>query len=89
MAHVVFTANLRRHVDCPEVDVDGGTVREVLERLFAERPAIRGYVLDDQGALRKHMAVFVDGERIRDRTHLAVAVRPESRIHVVQALSGG
>lgn len=89
MASVVFTANLKRHVDCPDVEHEGATVREVLDRVFAERPMLRGYVVDERGALRKHMIVFVDGEPIRDRDGLGDPVGERSKIYVMQALSGG
>ena len=89
MAKIVFTANVQRHVACPQADAAGRTVREVLENAFAENPEARSYVLDDQSALRKHMAVFVDGKRIRDRVGLSDAVTETSTIHVFQALSGG
>jgi len=89
MARVIFTANIQRHVMCPQADVSGGTVRDVLDHVFAENPQARGYVLDDQAALRKHITVFVDGKMIRDRTRLADAVSETSTIHVFQALSGG
>jgi molybdopterin converting factor small subunit len=89
MAKIVFTANVQRHVACPQADAAGRTVREVLENAFAENPEARSYVLDDQAALRKHMAVFVDGKRIRDRVGLSDAVTETSTIHVFQALSGG
>jgi hypothetical protein len=46
-------------------------------------------VLDDQSALRKHMAVFVDGTIIRDRIGLSDPVTETSTIHVFQSLSGG
>jgi sulfur-carrier protein len=89
MAKVVFTPNVQRHVGCPAAEAAGQTVREVLENVFAGNPLARGYVLDDQSALRKHMAIFVDGRMIRDRTRLADAVAATSTIHVFQALSGG
>lgn len=89
MAKVVFTANLKRHVDCPDAEAAGATVREVLERVFAERPLLRGYVVDERGTLRKHMAVFVDGRPIEDRTSLSDAVLEASEVYVMQALSGG
>ena len=89
MAHVVFTANIQRHVACPPCEVAGGTVREVLDTVFAANPRARSYVLDDQGSLRKHMAVFVDGRLIRDRARLSDAVAADASIHVMQALSGG
>ena len=89
MAKVVFTANVQRHVLCPQAEAAGRTVREVLDNVFAENPQARSYVLDDQSALRRHMAIFVDGRMIRDRARLADPVNEASTIHVFQALSGG
>ena len=89
MPRVMFTANIQRHVACPETTVPGRTVREVLDNVFATLPAARGYVLDDQSALRRHMSVFVDGELIRDRVGLGDAVGEASTVYVFQALSGG
>jgi sulfur-carrier protein len=89
MARVVFTPNLQRHVACPATEVPGRTVREVLDAVFAGNPQARGYVLDDQAALRKHMAIFIDGAPLRDRAGLSDAVRDSSQIYVMQALSGG
>jgi len=89
MARVTFTANLERHLACPPMDVSGSTVREVLDRVFAANQPARGYVLDDQAALRKHMVVFVDGQQIRDRIGLSDPVADNAEIYVLQALSGG
>lgn len=89
MATVSFTRNIQRHVACPDTTAPGGSVREVLDRVFADNPRARGYVLDDQGALRKHMIIFVDGEVIRDRELLSDKLTSTSAIHVFQALSGG
>ena len=47
------------------------------------------YVLDDQGALRKHIRILVDGVAIHDLQKFNDAVRPNSEIWVMQALSGG
>lgn len=89
MARVFFTANLRRHVDCSSMEAEGATVREVLDRVFAVQDRLGSYVLDDQGGLRKHMTILVDGQRIRDLERLSDAVRPTSDVWVMQALSGG
>lgn len=89
MAKVHFTTNLRRHVDCPSAEAPGGTLREVLDAVFASQERLGTYVLDEQGALRKHMLVLIDGQRLRDRDKLSDPVKPDSEIHVMQALSGG
>lgn len=89
MAKVAFTANIQRHVACPASEAPGRTVREVLDAVFADNTLARGYVLDDQGALRRHMIVFLDGVPIKDRAGMSESVGPDSRIYVFQALSGG
>lgn len=89
MTTVSFTANLLRHVETPTARVEGATVRQVLEGYFQANPQVRGYVLDDQDALRKHVAIFLNQELIRDRTELSDPVRENDAIFVVQALSGG
>ena len=89
MPRVVFTSNLQRHVSCPETQVAAGTVRTALAQVFAAQPQARGYVLDEQGHLRKHVVVFVDGQRVRDRERLDDLVRESSEVYVMQALTGG
>ena len=89
MATVRFTQNIQRHVTCPALSVGGESVRDVLEQYFENIPPARGYVLDDQGALRTHMAIFIDGQPIADRRRLSDPVPASSTIDVMQALSGG
>jgi molybdopterin converting factor small subunit len=89
VARVIFTANIQRHVECPAREAPGDTVGEVLRAVFAGNPRARGYVLDDQGALRHHMVVFVDGEQVRDRVGLSDPVAADGELYVMQALSGG
>jgi sulfur carrier protein ThiS len=89
MSHIVFAPAIQRHVPTPERDVPATTVGAALDAVFRAQPELRGYVLDDQGQLRRHLAVFVDGVAIRDRRRLSDAVDDNSRIYVVQALSGG
>ena len=89
MPRVSFTQNLRRHVDCPEVNAAGATVAEVLLLVFAEHTRLKEYVLNEQGELRKHMIVFLNGEPLKDRQRLTDAVKSDDEIVVMQALSGG
>lgn len=69
--------------------VEGGTVGDALAAVFAERPALRGYVLDDQGAVRRHVAIYIGGEPVRDRAGLSDPVGADAEIYVLQALTGG
>lgn len=89
MVDVTFARAFRTHVDCPDATVAGSTVRAVLEEYFATHPMVRGYVLDDSGAVRKHIAVFHNDNLITDRSTLADAVASGDRLHLFQALSGG
>ena len=85
MPRVVFTSHLQRHLAAADCDVSGATVAAALDAVFKAQPQARGYVLDEQGELRKHVFVFLDGRR----AGLADAVRADSAIHVLQALTGG
>jgi len=86
---ITFPAVLARHVACPAVTVEGATVRAALDAAFAANPPLRGYLLDDAGGLRTHLAIFVDGAIVRDRGSLGDPLRAGAQIDVLQALSGG
>jgi hypothetical protein len=89
MVTVSFAKAFRRHVDCPAGTVEATTVHDALQAYFARHPLVRSYVVDDQGAIRKHVSVFVDGVQLRDRTTLGDPVGPDGTIEIFQALSGG
>jgi molybdopterin synthase sulfur carrier subunit len=89
MPIVSFTAALQRFLPVRSIAVEAGTVGAALAAVFASNPRLRGYILDDQGALRRHVAVYVNGQCIRDRLRLADPVEAEDEIYVFQALTGG
>lgn len=89
MATLGFTPNLMRHLDTAPAQVEGSSVAEVLHNYFQTNPRMRGYILDDQGALRKHVAVFINQEMIRDPQGLSDEVGAEDHLFIVQALAGG
>ncbi|HTD05107.1 MoaD/ThiS family protein [Undibacterium sp.] len=89
MPKIIFTQQLSRFTDVPEVEADAASLRDMLEAAFAVNPRLRDYVMDEQGHVRFHVAVFVDGKRVRDRVRLDQALSPGSTVHVLQALSGG
>ena len=71
------------------VAATGSTVRELLDHVFAAHPTLRGYVVDEHGALRHHVVAFVNDEPVRDKRGLAEPVPADAQVYVFQALSGG
>lgn len=89
MATVHVTPNLQRHIATETASVSGRTVAEVLQAYFEQCPGLRGYVLQDAGALRTHMTIFVNGLAIQDRQNLSDPVPANGEVYIMQALSGG
>ena len=89
MPTVEFAPALTRHVACPPQSVDAQTLRAALDAAFRAAPPLRNYVLDEQGAVRKHVAVFINGRMIGDRSRLDIELAPADRVMVIQALTGG
>lgn len=89
MTRVTFAKAFRRHIDCPDDHFNGVSVGQVLHAYFGKYPAVRSYTLDDQGAIRQHVAVFVNNDQLIDRRTLADPVCTDDTIYVFQALSGG
>jgi molybdopterin converting factor small subunit len=65
--------------------VQGDTVVELLRGLEQRHPDLRGWILDERGRIRRHINVFVGGEQGEERT----AVRPDDRVEVLPAITGG
>ena len=89
MVTVEFAASLRRHVECAPQQVPPGSLRGVLEAALAAAPELAHYVFDDQRAVRKHVAVFVNQQMQRERGKLDQPVREGDHVLVIQALTGG
>lgn len=85
MAQIIFTQQLARFLPVPTLETQAATVRAALDRAFAENPRLGAYVLDEQGRLRANVVVFIDGKR----SELDESLHSDSRIYVLQALSGG
>jgi hypothetical protein len=89
LARISFTERLRQVGPTTPAFYDGSSLSEVLDAVARDFPKLKSYVLDDQGRLRKHVAIFIDGELRRGQAALTLALSPASEIHVLQALSGG
>jgi molybdopterin synthase sulfur carrier subunit len=86
MAVVCVRGSLRKLAGgCAEHELEGATVIELLRALELRHPDIEGWILDERGRVRRHINVFVNGERGREAT----AVRSGDRIEVVPAITGG
>lgn len=90
MAKVKFTTALKRFFpELEPMEVNGDTIQKVLEQVEDEVPGIKNYVLDEKGALRRHVNIFLKDKMIRDRARLSDKVGSSDEILIYQALSGG
>lgn len=89
MARIAFTPHLRAVGPTQAAAYPGETIREVIAAVAEDFPRLPGYLLDDQGRLRKHIAIFVDGRLAPRDLALDRRLRPETDVFVFQALSGG
>jgi molybdopterin synthase sulfur carrier subunit len=89
MPTVEFAPALTRHVPCPKQRVRAASLGAALDAAFLAAPALRDYVLDEQGGVRKHVAVFLNGDMLPREAALARVLDPEDRVMVIQALTGG
>jgi len=89
MVTVEFAASLRRHVACAPQNVAAGSLRAVLEAALVAAPELSHYVLDDQGNIRKHVAVFINKTMVLDRQNLTQPLTSGDKVLVIQALTGG
>lgn len=85
MAQIIFTQQLARFLPVPALETEAATLRAALDGAFAANPRLGAYVLDEQGRLRANVVVFIDGRR----SELDEPLRSDSKVYVLQALSGG
>ena len=89
MVSVEFAASLQRHKACAPQAVPAGSLAAVLAHAFEAEPGLRHYVLDDQGHIRKHVAVFVNGTLHQLRQRMELPVADNAKVLVIQCLTGG
>ena len=89
MARLIFTQQLSRFTEVPEVETAADNLCDALEAAFQVNPTLRGYILDEQGDLRFHVVIFIDGKRVMQRSDLRIPLDSNSQVYVLQALSGG
>ena len=89
VARISFTSHLRAVGPVSPARYDGATLAEILAAAARDFPRLPAYVLDDQGRLRRHIAVFIDGVMAPRDAALTRQLSADSDIHIFQALSGG
>jgi molybdopterin converting factor small subunit len=90
MATIQFTSNLKRFFpSLDKMQIEALTIKELVEELDKKHEGIKTYILDEQGALRKHVNIFVSGALIIDRQALSDTIKPDDEVFILQALSGG
>lgn len=90
MPTVQFTRHLRLHFPALEdVEVPGQSLAQIVRALDEMHPGLADYLVDEQGALRRHVNIFVNDELLSDRKGLGDPVAPRDRVFIMQALSGG
>jgi len=86
MPRVILTGSIRQHVGgLGAIEVGGDTVRAVVAALEAAYPGLRGWIVDEQGTLRRHVKLFVGSEAVA----LDAGVSADAELHIVAAISGG
>ena len=68
-----------------EHQLQAATVLELLRELEREHPALGGWIVDERGLIRRHINVFVNGERGDEDT----PVPADGRVEVLPAITGG
>jgi sulfur-carrier protein len=89
MVTVKFAPSIQRHKPVTEQSVGTGTLAQVLDMACSAAAGLRHYILDDQGAIRKHVAVFVNQEMHLPRNDLSRSLRLGDQVLVIQCLTGG
>lgn len=83
---VLIPTSLRSYTRVSRVEAVGTTLGDVLADLDRQFPGIRFRMVDEQGRLRPHMRVFVNGQAVLEP---AQPLQPSDDVSIVQALSGG
>lgn len=72
-----------------EVSAEGSSLTEVLDSLDSSYPGIKGRIVDEQGALRRFVNVYVGNDDVRFLDGLDTATPPGVEVSVIPAVAGG
>jgi molybdopterin converting factor small subunit len=86
MPKMILTGSIRQRAGgSAAVDVDGSTARAAIAALEEVHPKLRGWIVDEQGVLRRHVKLFHRGAAVT----LDAPLGPDDQLYVVAAISGG
>jgi sulfur-carrier protein len=83
---VMIPSALRSYTDAGQAEAQGATLALLLDDLDRRHPGIRFRMVDEQGRIRRHIRIFINGMQEHD---LARALRDSDEVIIAQALSGG
>jgi len=90
MPKVRFTQNLKRYYpDLQPMEVRSNTIAELLNEINERHSGIKDYILDENGAVRNHVNIFIGNEMIKDRKSLNDQLTDVDEVYIMQAISGG
>jgi sulfur-carrier protein len=92
MPRVEMTPHLYRffpHLALQAITVPAGSVAEVLAAINAIAPGFTDYVLDERGALRRHVNISINNSIVVDKIKLSDRIPEDGTVYIFQALSGG
>jgi sulfur-carrier protein len=90
MPHVTLSRHLQRFFPTlTDGEVAGATIRALVDELDRRHPGLATYIIDETGRLRRHVNIFIGDDMIHDRERLGDEVRPDDKVWIMQALSGG
>ncbi|MFY0594646.1 MoaD/ThiS family protein [Roseivirga sp.] len=90
MASVKFTSNLKRfYPELTDLEVKGETVADVLSEIERSYNGLKDYIIDETGAVRQHVNIYIGNNLIKDREYLSDQLSAEDEVYIMQAISGG
>ena len=72
-----------------QVELEGGTVRELVDALVAKFPALRQQLVAENGDLNRFVNVYVNGQDVRYLDGLATPVGERDEVRLLPAMAGG
>ncbi len=90
MPRIKFTSALKRFFpDLRDIEVEGSKLSELIHNINLSFPGISNYIVEENGNLREHVNIYLDGKMIQDRDQLSDKVDDKNEVVIFQAISGG